>query len=55
VLEIILKVIHIEMCPILVWSNHKTPLGNLYLCGSGVHSGGGISGAVGRNVVKVLK
>ncbi|NOH01076.1 MAG: NAD(P)/FAD-dependent oxidoreductase [Chloroflexi bacterium] len=43
------------MRPIPGWSNHKTPIDNLYLCGSGVHSGGGVSGAAGRNVVKVLK
>jgi phytoene dehydrogenase-like protein len=42
------------MRPIPGWSNHKTPIDNLYLCGSGVHSGGGVSGASGRNVVKVL-
>ena len=43
------------MRPIPGWSNHKTPLDNLYLCGSGVHGGGGVSGAAGRNVVKMLK
>jgi phytoene dehydrogenase-like protein len=43
------------MRPISGWSNHKTPIDNLYLCGSGVHGGGGVSGAAGRNVVKVLK
>jgi phytoene dehydrogenase-like protein len=43
------------MRPIPGWSNHKTPLDNLYLCGSGVHGGGGVSGAAGRNVVRVLK
>ena len=43
------------MRPIPGWSNHKTPIDNLYLCGSGVHAGGGVSGAAGRNVVKVLK
>jgi phytoene dehydrogenase-like protein len=42
------------MRPMPGWSNHKTPIDNLYLCGSGVHGGGGISGAAGRNVVKVL-
>jgi phytoene dehydrogenase-like protein len=42
------------MRPIPGWSNHKMPIDNLYLCGSGVHSGGGVSGAAGRNVVKVL-
>ncbi|NJC95826.1 MAG: hypothetical protein C3F07_14835 [Anaerolineales bacterium] len=43
------------MRPIPGWSNHKTPIDNFYLCGSGVHSGGGVSGAAGRNVIKVLK
>jgi phytoene dehydrogenase-like protein len=43
------------MRPMPGWSNHKTPIDNLYLCSSGVHGGGGISGAAGRNVVKVLK
>jgi phytoene dehydrogenase-like protein len=43
------------MRPMPGWSNHKTPIDNLYLCGSGVHGGGGISGAAGRNVVKMLK
>jgi phytoene dehydrogenase-like protein len=43
------------MRPIPGWSNHKTPIDNLYLCGSGVHGGGGISGAAGRNVVNMLK
>jgi len=43
------------MRPMPGWSDHKTPIDNLYLCGSGVHGGGGISGAAGRNVIKVLK
>jgi len=43
------------MRPIPGWSNHKTPIDNLYLCGSGVHGGGGVSGASGRNVVNMLK
>jgi phytoene dehydrogenase-like protein len=43
------------MRPIPGWSNHRTPIDNLYLCGSGVHGGGGVSGAAGRNVVRVLK
>jgi len=42
------------MRPIPGWSNHKTPIDNLYLCGSGVHGGGGVSGAAGRNVLRVL-
>jgi phytoene dehydrogenase-like protein len=43
------------MRPIPGWSNHKTPIDNLYLCGSGVHGGGGVSGAAGRNAAKILK
>jgi len=43
------------MRPMPGWSNHKTPIDNLYLCGSGVHGGGGVSGAAGRNAVKVVR
>ncbi|GAB4463030.1 MAG: NAD(P)/FAD-dependent oxidoreductase [Anaerolineales bacterium] len=43
------------MRPLPGWSNHKTPIDNLYLCGSGAHGGGGVSGAAGRNLLKVLK
>jgi len=43
------------MRPIPGWSNHKTPIEGLYLCGSGVHAGGGISGASGRNVARLVK
>ncbi len=42
------------MRPIPGWSNHKTPVDNLYLCGSGVHGGGGVSGAAGRNAARVV-
>jgi phytoene dehydrogenase-like protein len=42
------------MRPMPGWSNHKTPIDNLYLCGSGVHGGGGVSGAAGRNAAKVI-
>jgi len=42
------------MRPIPGWSNHRTPLDNLYLCGSGVHGGGGVSGAAGRNASKYV-
>ena len=40
------------MRPLPGWSNHKTPIDGLYLCGSGVHGGGGISGASGRNAAR---
>jgi len=42
------------MRPIPGWSNHKTPIDHLYLCGSGVHGGGGVSGVSGRNVAKAV-
>ena len=42
------------MRPIPGWSNHKTPIDGLYLCGSGVHGGGGVSGAAGRNLARML-
>ncbi|MFH1183830.1 MAG: NAD(P)/FAD-dependent oxidoreductase [Chloroflexota bacterium] len=42
------------MRPIPGWSNHRTPIDNLYLCGSGVHGGGGVSGTAGRNAARFL-
>lgn len=42
------------MRPIPGWSTHKTPIDNLYLCGNGVHGGGGISGASGRNAAAAV-
>ena len=41
------------MRPLPGWSNHFTPIEGLYLCGSGVHGGGGISGASGRNAAGI--
>jgi phytoene dehydrogenase-like protein len=43
------------MRPLPGWSNHKTPIEGLLLCGNGVHGGGGISGASGRNAATALK
>ncbi len=42
------------MRPMPGWSTHKTPIDDLYLCGSGVHGGGGISGAAGRNAARAI-
>jgi phytoene dehydrogenase-like protein len=42
------------MRPMPGWSSHKTPIDNLYLCGNGVHGGGGISGAAGRNAARAV-
>jgi phytoene dehydrogenase-like protein len=41
------------MRPLPGWSNHRTPVEGFYLCGGGVHGGGGISGASGRNAAKI--
>jgi phytoene dehydrogenase-like protein len=40
------------MRPLPGWSRHVTPIDGFHLCGSGVHGGGGISGASGRNAAR---
>jgi phytoene dehydrogenase-like protein len=35
--------------PVAGWAKYRTPIRNLYLCGSGAHPGGGIMAAPGRN------
>jgi phytoene dehydrogenase-like protein len=35
------------MRPVPGWSNFRTPVQGLYLCGAGVHPGGGVTGAPG--------
>ena len=42
------------MRPMPGWSDHRTPVDGLYLCGSGVHGGGGLSGAGGRNAARTI-
>ncbi|MGE0830849.1 MAG: phytoene desaturase family protein [Hyphomonadaceae bacterium] len=42
------------MRPMPGWSTHKTPIDNFYLCGNGVHGGGGLSGAAGRNAARAI-
>ena len=42
------------MRPMPGYSNHRTPIDGLYICGSGVHGGGGISGASGRNAATAV-
>lgn len=42
------------MRPIAGYADHTTPIDGLYLCGSGVHAGGGVSGASGRNAAKTV-
>ncbi len=35
--------------PIAGWSQYRTPIAGLYLCGAGAHPGGGVTGAPGHN------
>jgi phytoene dehydrogenase-like protein len=37
------------MRPVPEWSQYRTPIAGLYLCGAGAHPGGGVTGAPGRN------
>jgi len=47
------------MRPVPGWSDYRTPLEGLYLCGAGVHPGGGVTGAPGyvasHKILKDLK
>jgi phytoene dehydrogenase-like protein len=43
------------MRPLPGWSDHRTPVDGLFLCGSGVHGGGGVSGAAGRNAARAAQ
>lgn len=38
--------------PVRGWAQYRTPLRNLYLCGSGTHPGGGVMGASGYNCAR---
>ncbi|CAN1809976.1 Pyridine nucleotide-disulfide oxidoreductase domain-containing protein 2 [Linum perenne] len=42
------------MRPVKGWSDYRTPIEGLYLCGSGAHPGGGVMGAPGRNSARVV-
>ncbi len=42
------------MRPVLGWARYATPVRNLYLCGSGTHPGGGVTGAPGHNAAMEL-
>jgi phytoene dehydrogenase-like protein len=35
--------------PVAGWSQYRTPITGLYLCGAGAHPGGGVTGAPGHN------
>ncbi len=36
------------------WARYRTPIAGLYLCGSGTHPGGGITGAPGYNAAREI-
>ena len=40
------------MRPVPGWSQYRTPVDGLYLCGAGTHPGGGVTGAPGYNAAK---
>jgi phytoene dehydrogenase-like protein len=40
------------MRPVPGWSQYRTPITGLYLCGAGAHPGGGVTGAPGHNAAK---
>lgn len=42
------------MRPLLDWARYRTPIKNLYLCGSGTHPGAGLTGGSGFNAAREI-
>jgi len=42
------------MRPLLDWARYRTPIRNLYLCGSGTHPGAGLTGGSGANAAREI-
>ena len=42
------------MRPLLDWARYRTPIENLYLCGSGTHPGAGLTGGSGANAARQI-
>jgi phytoene dehydrogenase-like protein len=40
--------------PALGYGDYRTPLQGLFLCGSGAHPGGGVTGAPGHNAAREI-
>ena len=40
--------------PLPGWSDYRTPIKGLYLCGAGTHPGGEVTGAPGHNAAHVV-
>lgn len=43
-----------SMRPVAGWAGYGSPIEGLYLCGSGAHPGGGVTGAPGRNAARAI-
>jgi phytoene dehydrogenase-like protein len=43
-----------DLRPLAGHSDYRTPLPGLYLCGSGTHPGGGVTGIPGHNAARVV-
>jgi phytoene dehydrogenase-like protein len=44
----------LTMRPLLGWGQYKTPIRDLYLCGSGTHPGTGLTGGSGANAAREI-
>ena len=42
------------MRPLLGWGRYRTPVRNLFLCGSGTHPGDGLTGGSGVNAAREI-
>ena len=40
--------------PVMGYANYRMPVPGLYLCGSGAHPGGGVTGAPGHNAAREI-
>lgn len=40
--------------PVMGYADYRTPIGELYLCGSGAHPGGGVTGIPGHNAAREI-
>ena len=40
--------------PVIGYARYRTPIAGLYLCGSGTHPGGGVTGAPGFNASREI-
>jgi phytoene dehydrogenase-like protein len=40
--------------PFMGYADYRSPIKNLYMCGSGTHPGGGVTGVPGHNAAKEI-